>query len=125
HGAPVETVVGGPELPWSTLDEYDATTPNRGSGPDSLAYILYTSGSTGEPKGVMLSHRNGMTFVDWAAREVGVEARDRLSSHAPFHFDLSTFDLYAAAWAGASVTLVPRETSMFPIELARWIRERG
>ena len=71
----------------------------------------------------MLSHRNGLAFVEWAAREVGIVAEDRLSSHAPLHFDLSTFDLYAAAWGDASVTLVPRDASVFPIELARFMRE--
>ncbi len=57
------------------------------------------------------------------AELVGLTPDDRLSSHAPFHFDLSTFDLFAAAVAGATVVLVPRETSVFPIELARFIRD--
>jgi acyl-coenzyme A synthetase/AMP-(fatty) acid ligase len=71
----------------------------------------------------MLSHLNGLAFVDWAAREVGVGPEDRLSSHAPLHFDLSTFDLFAAAWGAAAVVLVPREASVFPIELAAFIRD--
>lgn len=86
-----------------------------------LAYILYTSGSTGEPKGVMLTHRNCLAFVKWAVEEYGVDRDDRLSSHAPFHFDLSTFDLYAAAMTGAPVHLVPKAVSMFPLEVRRFI----
>lgn len=86
-----------------------------------LAYILYTSGSTGVPKGVMLTHRNALGFVHWAAEEVAVGPEDRLSSHAPFHFDLSIFDLFAAARGGASVVLVPPSRAMFPVEVARFI----
>jgi non-ribosomal peptide synthetase component F len=73
----------------------------------------------------MLSHRNGLAFAEWAAREVGVRPEDRLSSHAPLHFDLSTFDLFSAAAGAACVVLVPREASVFPSELARLIRESG
>jgi amino acid adenylation domain-containing protein len=130
-GATFELVVGadaqiagapGPtQIPWSGLSGYPEHTPVVALGPDSLAYILYTSGSTGEPKGVMLSHANALAFVDWAAQEVGIGPQDRLSSHAPFHFDLSVFDLFAAAWAGAAVVLIPREASIFPTELAQFI----
>jgi amino acid adenylation domain-containing protein len=86
-----------------------------------LAYILYTSGSTGIPKGVMLTHRNCLAFVEWAVEEFAVCAEDRLSSHAPLHFDLSTFDLFAAAAAGAAVVLVPPQASVFPSEIRRFI----
>lgn len=90
---------------------------------DDLAYILYTSGSTGRPKGVMLSHANGRAFVDWAVGAFAVTAADRLSSHAPLHFDLSVFDLYAASTAAAPVILVPRTASIFPVDLARFIAD--
>lgn len=90
--------------------------------PDALAYVLYTSGSTGYPKGVMLTHRNGLAFVDWAVNRLGLRASDRLSSHAPFHFDLSVFDLFGACSVGASVHLVPSMASVFPTVLASFIR---
>jgi non-ribosomal peptide synthetase component F len=83
-----------------------------------LAYILYTSGSTGTPKGVMLTHRNCLACVEWAVAEFAVSAEDTLSSHAPFHF-ASTFDLYAAAFAGAGLALVPGQASVFPSQIRR------
>lgn len=103
----------------------DSTPLNLGTLDQDLAYILYTSGSTGNPKGVMHTHRSALAFVDWAAEEFGVGADDVLSSHAPFHFDLSVFDLYAAARGRAAVTLVPRTLSMFPSRLARFIETNG
>lgn len=89
------------------LDSPDHPLPDPGTGEDDLAYILYTSGSTGLPKGVCISHRNALAFVDWAIAELAIGPEDRLANHAPFHFDLSVFDLYAAFQTGAAVFLIP------------------
>src|SRR5207302_5643314 len=90
-----------------------------------LAYILYTSGSTGRPKGVMLTHRNGLSFVEWAVSRFGVRSDDRLSSHAPLHFDLSIFDLYGAAMAGASLHLLAAGEEALAASMVAAIRRHG
>ncbi len=102
------------------LAETDASEPAHVVDTD-LAYILYTSGSTGRPKGVMISHAVSMSFVRWAAAEAGVVSNDRVSGHAPLHFDLSTFDIFATAKAGATLYPVPEGASTFPSRLTDWM----
>ncbi len=120
---PVECVFGLEEeadwpwqvVPWSEIESTDSVDSLESYGDeDDLAYIIYTSGSTGAPKGIMHTHNSGLAFARWAATEYGLTSADRLSNHAPLHFDLSIFDYFAAAVAGAATVIIPEEYTRLP-----------
>jgi non-ribosomal peptide synthetase component F len=65
----------------------------------------------------MISHRTILTFVNWARDEFKLGPQDRITSHAPLHFDLSTFDLYASVKAGATIVLVGENLAALPVQM--------
>ncbi len=79
----------------------DAPLPDI--GPDAPATLIFTSGSTGHPKGVLLSHRNGASFLAGEDGRLGLDASSRVMSFAPFFFDVSFVDTYLPLSVGASV----------------------
>jgi non-ribosomal peptide synthetase component F len=99
--------------------------PHKNVNVSDVARISHTSGSTGLPKGVLISHSNALSFVNMAADFFHVNEEDRLCNHAPLSFDLSMFDIYVALKRRATIVLVPENLSVFPVKLAEYIEKKN
>lgn len=102
------------------VDEISEARLITGSDP---AYIMYTSGSTGVPKGAMMTHANVLNFGAWAGTRFSIEATDVLTNVNPMYFDNSVFDFYGAILNGAALTPVARETLSDAAEVVRQVEE--
>ncbi len=92
--------------------------PLPGANPDDLAYVLYTSGTTGEPKGVMISHRSVVNVITDCNDRFAVGPGDRFIGLSAFNFDLSVYDVFGALSAGAAIVLPDADRAADP---AHWL----
>lgn len=100
----------------SAFEDNDLPETYRTTGTDP-AYVMFTSGSTGDPKGVVIPHQGVLHLVDWAADDLGVGPGDRLTNVNPIYFDNSVFDIYAGLLNGAAIVALDALKGRPPAEL--------
>lgn len=88
-----------------------------------LAYIIYTSGSTGQPKGIMHTHYSSLSFCRWAANTYQIGVNDKIGNQAALHFDISVFDYFVAAVAGATTVIVAEEYLKMPASYSQLLEQ--
>lgn len=88
-----------------------------------MSYIMYTSGSTGEPKGIIHTHHSGLSYAKLSADLYALNNADRLANFAPLHFDQSTFEYFSGPLVGATTVIIPEEYTKFPASLSKLIAD--
>lgn len=86
-------------------------------------YVLYTSGSTGIPKGVVVAHRSLLDYIDQFSNEIDITHEDIIANQAPFYFDASLIDIYCTLKMGATMGIVPIEYFSIPIKLLEFLQK--
>ena len=122
---PLITSYDGPVLDTADIAALPAGPVPEGPAPENLFILLYTSGSTGVPKGCMLEHRNLVNFCAWYRNYYGLTPESRVAAYASYGFDACMMDLYPALTTGASVCIIPEETRHDMSELDRFVTENG
>jgi amino acid adenylation domain-containing protein len=123
RGSGADRVVVGDDVErarlWSEASAFEGenlleTEQITGADP---AYVMFTSGSTGEPKGVVIPHQGILNLVDWAASYLSIGPEDRLTNVNPIYFDNSVFDIYAGLLNGAAIVALDALKGRPPAEL--------
>ena len=89
------------------------------------AYMLFTSGSTGMPKGVIISHRAVIDYIEWQCSTLLFDSETVLASQAPFYFDASVPDIYSVGCVGATLYLIPDTFFLQPGKLVEYLNDKG
>ena len=91
---------------------------------NDLLYVLFTSGSTGLPKGVAITHRSVIDFIDWTSSTLPVDETCVFGNQAPLYFDNSVLDIYTSIRIGAKVNFIPASLFSFPGKLVKYMQEK-
>ncbi len=111
-----------PTIGWEAVWQYLPAAAPRQLETD-LAYILYTSGSTGLPKGVMHTHYSGLCYARLTAQLWELQPTDIIGNHAPIFFDISTLGYFTGPFVGATTIISSDAHVMLPTSLAKLIEQ--
>ena len=92
---------------------------------EDLLYVLYTSGSTGVPKGVAITHRSVFNYITWVTETFRITEQDSFGNQAPFYFDNSILDIYSSLKTGAELHIIPKTLFSQPVPLLNYLKEKS
>jgi len=108
---------------WSVVEQLPALSPVASVRPDQACYVLYTSGTTGRPKGVVASQQNLAHYLGVARDRYGFRSSDRFCSLARYTFSISFFELLSPLTCGGSLVLLTRDEVLDPARLAAQLQQ--
>ncbi|BAY50137.1 amino acid adenylation domain-containing protein (plasmid) [Scytonema sp. HK-05] len=109
---------------WDIISQQAQHNPTTSIKADNLAYVMYTSGSTGQPKGVSIVHRGVVRLVK-QTNYVSISAQDVIAQASNYAFDAATFEIWGALLNGAQLVGVSKDLALSPQDFATFIRAQG
>ncbi|MDE6907046.1 MAG: amino acid adenylation domain-containing protein [Lachnospiraceae bacterium] len=107
----------------NSKNEENVMTLSRKIIDTDLLYVLFTSGSTGIPKGVGIRHRSVIDYIDWVTEEFSVDEKNSFGNQAPFYFDNSILDIYCMLKTGATMYIIPKSLFAQPVLLLKYLEK--
>ena len=115
-----------PVIPWEEVFESQRKKDPKVKILESdLAYIMYTSGTTGQPKGIMHTHYSGLSYAKLSKALYDLNENDRIGNHSPLHFDISTFGYFTSPLACATTVIISDAHTKMPASLSQLIEKEA
>ncbi len=87
-------------------------------------YALFTSGSTGVPKGAVICHRSVIAYAEWIQETFGIDENTQFGNQTPFYFSMSVLDIFSTIKAGCTLHILPKKFFSFPVKLLQYMNEK-